>query len=143
MASANFRNLSDHLARGAINFATASFKCLLTSAVPSESNLDTWVNRSDLTGEVTGTGYTAGGVAVTATVSSVDTTNNRVSVTFSNLAPGWTSSTITALAAVIYVSTGTASTDKLVTMVDFAGSVVSTNGNFSVTFSTPMYINAA
>lgn len=143
MASANFRNLSDHLARGAINFATASFKCLLTSSVPSESNLDTWVNRSDVTNEVTGTAYTAGGVAVTATVSAVDTTNNRVSITFSNLAPGWTSSTITALAGIIYVSTGTDTTDKLVTMVDFAGSVASSNGNFSVTFSTPLYINAA
>lgn len=142
MASANFRNLPDHLARGAINFATGSFKCMLVSAVPSESNLDTWVNRSDVTTEVTGTGYTAGGVAVTATVSSVDTTNNRVSITFSNLSPGWTSSTITALAAIVYLSTGTSSTDKLVSMVDFGGSVASSSGNFSVTFSTPLYINA-
>lgn len=141
MASANYSNLPLHLANGAINFGTASFKCLLHSSVPSEANLDAWVNRSDVTNEVTGTGYTAGGVAVTATVSSVDTTNNRVSIAFSNLAPGWTSSTITALAATIYVSTGTASTDKLVTMVDFGGTVSSTNGNFSVTFSTPLYIN--
>lgn len=142
MASANFRNLPDHLARGAINFASDSFKVLLVSAVPSEANLDAWVNRSDVTTEVTGTGYTAGGVAVTATVGSVDTTNNRVAITFSNLSPGWTSSTITALAAIIYKSTGTASTDKLVTMVDFGGSVSSTNGNYSITFSSPLYINA-
>ena len=142
MPSANFRNLPDHLARGAINFATGSFKCMLVSAVPSETNLDTWVNRSDVTTEVTGTGYTAGGVAVSASVSSVDTTNNRISITFGNLAPGWTSSTITALAAIIYLDTGTASTSKLVTMVDFGGSVSSSSGNFSVTFSTPLYINA-
>lgn len=142
MPSANFRNLPDHLARGAINFATGSFKCMLVSAVPSESNLDTWVNRSDVTTEVTGTGYTAGGVAVTATVSAVDTTNNRVAVTFSNLSPGWTSSTITALAAIVYLNTGTASTDKLVALVDFGGTVSSSSGNFSVTFSTPLYINA-
>ena len=142
MPSANFRNLPDHLARGAINFATDSFKCMLVSAVPSEANLDAWVNRSDVTTEVTGTGYTAGGVAVTDTVGSVDTTNNRVSITFGNLSPGWTSSTITAVAAIIYKSTGTASTDKLVTMVDFGGTVSSSAGNFSVTFSTPLYINA-
>ena len=141
MASANFSNLPLHLANGAINFGTASFKCMLMTAVPSESNLDTWVNRSDVTGEATGTGYTAGGVAVTATVSSVDTTNNRVSITFSNLAPGWTSSTISAAAAIVYVNSGSAATDKLVTMVDFGGTVSSTSGNYSVTFSTPLYIN--
>jgi len=141
MASANFTNLPDHLAKGAINFATASFKCMLMTAVPSETNLDAWVNRSDVTGEATGTGYTAGGVAVTATVSAVDTTNNRVSITFSNLAPGWTSSTISAAAAIVYLSTGVAANDKLITMVDFGGTVSSTNGNYSVTFSTPLYIN--
>lgn len=139
MASANYSNLPLHLANGAINFSTASFKCLLHSSVPSEANLDAWVNRSDVTNEVTGTGYTAGGTAVTATVSSVDTTNNRVSITFSN--PSWSSSTITALAATVYLNSGTSSTDKLVTMVDFGGSVSSTAGTFTVTFSTPLYIN--
>lgn len=141
MASANYSNLPLHLANAAINFGTASFKCLLHTSVPSEANLDAWVNRSDISNEVTGTGYTAGGVAVTATVSAVDTTNNRVSVTFSNLAPGWTTSTITALAASVYVNTGSAATDKLVSMVDFGGTVTSTAGNFSVTFNTPLYIN--
>jgi hypothetical protein len=142
MPSANFRNLPDHLARGAFNFASASFKCILVSSVPSESNLDTWVNLSDVTNQITGTGYTAGGVAVTATVGAVDTTNNRVPVTFGNLAPGWTSSTLTAAAAIVYQDTGTAGTSKLVTMVDFGGNVSSTAGNYSVTFSTPLYINA-
>jgi hypothetical protein len=141
MASSNFLNLTDHLAKAAINFSTDSFKCLLVSSVPSEANLDAWVNRSDVTNEITGTGYTAGGVAVTATVGAVDTTNNRVAITFGNLSPGWTSATLTALGAIIYKSTGTSSTDKLVQFVDFSGSVSSTNGNFSVTFSTPLYIN--
>jgi hypothetical protein len=142
MASSNFRNLADHLAKAAINFSTASFKCLLVSSVPSEANLDSWINRSDVTNEVTGTGYTAGGVAVTATVGAVDTTNNRVPITFGNLSPGWTSATITALGAVIYLSSGTSTTDKLIQFVDFSGTVSSTNGNYSVTFTTPLYINA-
>jgi hypothetical protein len=142
MPSANFRNLPDHLARAAINFGTASFKCLLLSSVPSEANLDAWVDRADVTGEVTGTGYTAGGVAVTCTVGAVDTTNNRVPVTFANLAPGWTGSTISAAAAIVYQDTGVAANDRLVTMVDFGGTVSSTAGNYSVTFSTPLYINA-
>lgn len=141
MASANYSNLPLHFANAAINYGSASFKCLLHSTVPSESNLDTWVNRSDVTNEATGTGYTDGGVAVTATVSSVDTTNNRVSITFANLAPGWTTSTITALAASVYLNSGSAATDKLITMVDFGGTVASSSGNFSVTFTSPLYIN--
>lgn len=141
MASANFRNLPDHLARAAINFASDSFKVLLVSSVPSEANLDAWVNRSDVTNEVTGTGYTAGGVAVTATVGSLDTTNNRVPVTFTDLTPGWTG-TISAAGAIIYKSTGTASTDKLVQFVDFGGTVSSTAAAFNVDFTSPLYINA-
>jgi len=88
MASANFTNLADHLARGQINFASDSFKFMLASSAPSTTNLDTWVNRSDVTNEASGTGYTAGGVAVTATVGAVDTTNNRVPVTFADLSSG-------------------------------------------------------
>lgn len=141
MASANFTNLTDHLAKAAINFGTDSFKCLLVSSVPSEANLDSWVNRSDVTNEISGTGYTAGGVAVTATVGAVDTTNNRQSITFGNLSPGWTSATLTAVGCIIYKSTGVAGNDKLVTFVDFGGTVSSTAGNYSVTFSTPLYIN--
>lgn len=141
MASANFTNLSDHLAKAQINFSTASFKCLLVSAVPSATDLDTWINRSSVTTEVTGTGYTTGGVAVTATVGSVDTTNNRVPITFGNLSPGWTTATISAVGAIIYLNSGAAATDKLVQFVDFGGTVSSTAGNYSVTFSTPIYIN--
>jgi hypothetical protein len=143
MASANFRNLADHLAKAAINFSTDSFKVILVSSVPSETNLDSWINRSDVTNEVAATGgYTAGGVAVTATVGALDTTNKRVPVTFGNLSPGWTSATISAVGAIIYKSTGTSTTDKLVQFVDFSGTVASTSGNYSVTFSTPLYINA-
>lgn len=141
MASSNFLALTDHLARAGINFAADSFKVLLVSAAPSEANLDAWANRSDVSNEVTGTGYTAGGVAIALTVGSVDAANNRLAITPANLAPGWTGATITAVGAVIFKSTGNAATDKLVTFVDFGGTVSSTNGNYAITFSAPLYIN--
>ena len=141
MASANFTNLTDHLARGAINFASDSFKFLLVAALPSEASLDAWVNRSDVTGEASGTGYTAGGVAVTVTVGSVDTTNNRTPITLTSLAPGWTTSTISAVGGILYKNSGSAATDKLVSVVDFGGTVTSSASNFNVTFTTPLYIN--
>lgn len=140
MASANFTKLTDYLATAAINLNTATYKCMLVSAVPSEANLDAWLVRSDVSTEVTGTGYTAGGVAVTGTYA-WDTSNNRSSLTFTNLAPGWTSSTITAVGAIIYQNVGTAGTDRLITFVDFLGTVTSTAGNFSVSFSSPLYLN--
>lgn len=140
MASANFTSLSDKLARGAVNFGADAFKVLLVSAMPSGTQLDAWANRSDVTTEITGAGYTAGGITVTATVGAIDSANNRTPVTFTDLAPGWTAATITASAAIIYKSTGTASTDSLVCAVDFGGSVPCVNGTFSVTFTDPIFI---
>jgi hypothetical protein len=141
MASANFLNLPRALAKGDIDFDVNTFKVLLVSSVPSESNLDTWVNRSDITNEVTGTGYTAGGVAQAFTLEAIDSANNRQAVTYSNNSAAWASSTISAVGAVIYKNTGTAATDTLLHFIDFGGTVTSTNANFGLTYTTPFYIN--
>lgn len=141
MSSKNFLNLADHLARGAINFGTDTFKLLLVSVLPDETEHDTWVNRSEVADEVSGAGYTAGGVVVTATIGALDTTNNRLPITFTDLAPGWAASTLSAVGGIVYKSTGNAATDKLVCSVDFTGTVTSSNGNFSVDFTQPIYIN--
>lgn len=142
MASANFSNITDHLSRAAVNYATDTFKAILVTSVPSESNFDTWVNRSDVTNEHGATGgYTAGGFSVTASVGAVDTTNNRVAVTFTCASPTYSSATLSAVGCIIYKSTGTSSTDKLLHFVDFGTTVSSTAGNFTVTFTTPLYIN--
>jgi hypothetical protein len=106
-------------------------------------NIDAWVNRSDVTNEVAaGGGYATGGIAQTMTVGAVDTTNNRVPVTPSNIVAGWTAASISAVGAIIYLSTGTAATDKLISFVDFGGTITSTNGNYGITYTTPLYINA-
>jgi len=142
MASANFTNLTDHLAKAAVNFSTDTFKAILVTAVPSESDLDTFINRSSVATEHAATGgYTAGGFAVTASVGAVDTTNNRVAVTYTCASPTYSSATLSAVGCIIYKSTGSAATDKLLHFVDFGGTVSSTAGNYTVTFSTPFYIN--
>lgn len=143
MASANFRNLPRALALGQIDFSTATFKALLVTVAPTETELDTWVDRADVTTEHAATGaYTTGGFAVTASVGAVDTTNNRVDVTFSATNPVFSVSTISAVGAIVYLSTGTAANDLLVSFVDFGSTVSSTNGDFSVTFSAPLRIAA-
>lgn len=141
MASANFSNLPRHLAKGDLDYDTATFKVLLVSSVPSEANLDAWVYRSDVTTEITGTGYTAGGIAQAFTLSALDTTNNRQGVVYTDITNGWTTATFSAVAAVIYKDTGNSATDILLHMIDFGGTVSCTAGNYSITYSAPFYIN--
>jgi len=138
MASGNALILTKRMADA---YFTGSFKFLLVSSVPSEANLDAYDFRDDVANEVTGTGYTAGGVAATVTVGSVDTTNDRVAVTITDLTNAWTGSTISAVGGWLYKAVGTAGTDQLVSFVDFGGTVTSTAGNYSVTFTAPIYVN--
>ena len=138
MASANSGSITNKLA--AAYFGSGSFKFLLVSSVPSEADLDTFVNRSSVANEVTGTGYTSGGSAVTCTVGAYDATNNRTPVTWSSPA-AWAASTITAVGGWIYKAVGSAATDELIGFVDFGGSIASTGGAFTVTISAPTYIN--
>ena len=138
MASGNALILTKRMADA---YFTGSFKFLLVSSVPSEANFDAYDFRDDVANEVTGTGYTSGGVAATVTVGSVDTTNDRVAVTITDLTNAWTGSTISAVGGWLYKAVGTAGTDELVSFVDFGGTVTSTAGNYSVTFTAPLYVN--
>lgn len=135
MASIVFNSCVDDMAKGAIDFDTDSFKAMLVTNSYSP-NKDTHTKRSDVTNEVTGTGYTAGGAATTITVTK-DTVNDRVDISFSN--PSWASSTITARACVIYKSRGGASSaDELVAYVDFGSDISSSGGTFTTSFSSPL-----
>ena len=132
MASLIYNSAIDDIVRGAIDADTDTFKAMLVTSSYTP-NKDTHDKRDDVTNEVTGTGYTAGGVTTACTVTK-DTANDRVTLQFA--AVSWATSTITARALVIYKSTGTASTDNLVAYNDFGSDVSSTAGTFSVAAST-------
>lgn len=133
MASFIYNSCIDDMARAAIDFDTDSFKTLLVTSSYT-ANKDTHTKRSDVTNEVTGTGYTAGGTASAVTVTK-DTANDKVTIVFA--AVSWATSTITARGAVIYKSRGGASSaDELVGYIDFGGDVSSTGGTFSISQST-------
>lgn len=120
-------------ARGNIDFDTDTFKVLLTTSVYTE-NKDTHDFRDDVTNEVTGTGYTAGGNTVTTTVN-LDTANDRLDISLGGTT--WPSSTITARKAVYYKSRGgAASADELIAVNDFGTDVISSNGTFTLGAST-------
>lgn len=112
------------------------FAMLVTSAyVPNKA---TNTKRSDVTNEVTGTGYTAGGEAVACTVAK-NTGPSTETYTFAN--PSWATSTISAAGLVIYKHRGgAASADNLVGYVDLGGTVSSVAGTFQVTFTAPVTI---
>ncbi len=122
---------------GNINCASDTFKCLLVTSSYTASKAHD--RRDDVTNEVTGTGYSAGGNAASCTVAAVDNTNNDLEINFS--ITSWTSATITARGAVIYKSRGgAASSDELVCFIDFGSDVISTDGTFSVTVNDPIKI---
>ena len=134
MASLIYNSCIRDAGTGAVDFDTDTFKMLLVTSSYTASK--THSKRSDVTNEVTGTGYTAGGNAAAATVT-LDNVNNRVDVAFS--ITSWTTATITARAGVIYKSRGgLASADELVGYVDFGSDVTSTAGTFAVTVSSPL-----
>lgn len=122
---------------GNIAVNSDTFKCMLVTSSYTP-NKGTHNRRDDVTNEVSGTGYTAGGT--TCTVSgSLDTTNHRYDITITG--PSWTTATITARAMVIYKSRGGASSaDEVMMYVDFLSDVSSTAATFAVTVTSPLRI---
>lgn len=133
MASLIYNSAVDDMARGAIDFDTDTFKVLLVTSSYTP-NKDTHDRRDDVTNQVTGTGYTAGGATCTVTVVK-DTANDKVTISLG--AVSWSSSTITARAAVYYKARGGASSDdELVAYNDFGSDISTTGGTFAIAAST-------
>lgn len=120
---------------GSIDFDTDTFNVMLTTSTYTP-NQDTHDFRDDVTNEVTGTGYTAGGQALTGVTSTYDAATNEVRVAWSDAS--WASSTITARTAVIYKARGGAATaDELVAFCTNDADVSSTSGTFTVDLPAP------
>lgn len=139
MASFVFNTLIADMAAGNIQTASHSFKMMLVSSsyTPSRAH----AKRSDITNEITGTGYTAGGAACTVTVAT-DQGGNRTSMEISDTS--WSNATLTARRGVVYRTRGGASSaDELVCCLDFLGDITSTAGTFLADFnaSVPFFFN--
>lgn len=134
MASLIYNSALRDEATGAVDYDTDTFYAMLVTSSYTP-NKDTHTKRSDVTNEITGTGYTAGGTACTVSVGSVDTTNDRVVITFGSV--NWTTSTITARGCVYYKRRGGASSaDELIAYDDFGSDISSTGATFTVASST-------
>lgn len=115
-----------------VDFDTDTIKVALTTSSYT-FNQDTHDYFDDVTNEVVGTGYTAGGATLASPTVTLDTANDRVD--FDAADTSWTTSTITARYAVVYKSTGTASTSPIVAVFDFTTDQVSSAGTFLITWN--------
>lgn len=136
---------------GAIDLDTDTFKIMLVGntyrSIADETKRDSHTKRSDITDEVSGTGYTAGGQALASVTVTKDTTNNIIKINANN--PSWSSATISGIyGAVIYKSRGGASSaDELVCFIDIyadnSNAAVSvTNGTFTMTLPANGFLTA-
>lgn len=110
-----------------------AIKCMLTTNSYTP-NQDTHEDKADVTNEVSGTNYAAGGA--TLTTKALANTNNVLKFSSDNVS--WASSTITARRAVFYdsVGGGADASRPLLWWIDFGADVASTNGTFQITMDS-------
>jgi len=112
---------------------TIKVALLSSSYTPNQDTHDYYDDVS--ANEVTGTGYTTGGITLGSMTSTYDGTNNVIVLDAADVT--WSSSTITARYAVVYDDTpATAGTKPLIGYVDFGSDQSSTNGNFTITWDS-------
>jgi len=104
------------------------FKAMLVTSSYTP-NFGTHDFKSDVTNEVSGTGYDAGGKSL----SSVTLTQSGGTITFDAANLTWASSTITARGAVVYDDSLT--NDPLICYIDFGADKSSSSGDFVLTFN--------
>lgn len=137
MANAIYNSFKRDIMNGSIDLDTDTIKiALVTSSYTPD--IDAHEDFADITNEVSGTGYTAGGETLSTTVSVDDTDDEGV---FDATDVTWSTATITARGAVVYKDTGTASTSPLVCYIDFEEDKTSTDGDYVVTFATEGILN--
>jgi hypothetical protein len=131
MASIIYDSFLSDVFAGNCTTASTYKGMLVTSAYTEDRGAHS--KRSSVTGEVTGTNYTAGGVALTLSAS-LNTTTHILTLTIPTAT--WASSTITARKLIVYRSTGTAANDNLVCCVDNGADLISSTSTMIWNAST-------
>lgn len=126
----NFKVITMDASAG-IDWTVDTIKLALCTSTLTPS-ADTHTYFSDITNEVSGTGYTAGGATLGTKTLTQDNTNDRGVADAADVT--WSASTITARYAVLYKSTGTASTSPVMGIIDFGSDKSSSATDFVVQF---------
>ena len=113
-----------------IDLDSDSLKLLLVNSSYTP-NQDTHQYKSDVSNEVTGTGYTAGGATVSSVTVSYNSGTNTLSFDAADVT--WATASITARYGILYdASPGSDATRPLIGYIDFGGDVTSTGADFTV-----------
>lgn len=140
MADLIYNNFKKLIMNGGVDLDTDTIKvALVTSAYTPDQDVHDFFD--DVTNEVTGTGYTAGGATIGSPAVTADNTDNEG--VFDGADVTWATSTITARGAVIYKSTGTASTSALICYLDFTTDKTSSAGDFTIQWNAEGILNLA
>lgn len=108
------------------NLTTDTLKIALYTA---NASLDSSTTAYDTTNEITGTGYTAGGVTITGVT--VNSSGYTAYVSFNN--PSWPSASFTARAALIYNSS---KANRSIAVLDFGSNKTVSSNTFLITLPT-------
>src|SRR6185295_325987 len=130
MASVIYNSFKKKIMDGSIDLDTDTIKvALVTSSYTPDQDAHDFFD--DVTNEVAGTGYTAGGASLANKAVTADNTDNEGVFDADDVT--WSSSTITARGAVLYKSRGGASSaDELICYIDFGSDKSSSAGNFTL-----------
>lgn len=116
---------------GTFDFSSGTSQTFKLALYTSSATLDASTTAYSATNEVSGIGYTAGGE--TLTISANPTSSGTTAyLDFADVT--WTTATITARGALIYLANGT--TNPAVAVLDFGADKTSTAGDFTVVFPT-------
>lgn len=140
MADVIYNDFKEQLLKGTFNLHTAGDTikvALVTATYTPDQDLHDFFD--DITNEVVGTGYTAGGATLANQAVSQDNTDNEGVFDADDVT--WSSSTITARGAVVYKSTGVAATSPLICYFDFGSDQSSSSGDFTIAWNSEGIIN--
>lgn len=139
MANVIYNSFKRDIQNGSIDLDTDTIKVMLvTSAYTPDQDAHT--KRSDITNEVSGTGYSAGGATLANKSVTADNTDNEGVFDADDVV--WASSTITARGAVLYKSRGgAASADELIAYIDFGSDKTSSGANFTIAWAAEGILN--
>jgi hypothetical protein len=138
MADIIYNSFKKKIMDGSIDLDTDTIKvALVTSSYTPDQDAHDFFD--DITNEVSGTGYTAGGASLANKAVTADNTDNEGVFDADDVS--WTTSTITARGAILYKSTGTASTSPLIAYLDFGSDKISTAGTFTISWNAEGILN--
>jgi hypothetical protein len=138
MADVVYNGFKNKIMDGSINLESDTIKvALVTSSYTPD--IDAHHNFDDITNEVTGTGYSAGGATISNIAVTTDDTNDEGKVDGDDVT--WSTSTITARGAVVYKSVATATQSWLICYFDFTADKSSSAGDFKIQWHADGILN--